>query len=92
MKDEFTQRFQQTSKKVNQFSEFMLMNLANLDRLFRTGEELFERSSDAEVIRDYKLLKQELTYVVEDKVMEQTLPFQNIFLKKGKFTIGRQRF
>ena len=62
MKDEFTQRFQQTSKKVNQFSEFMLMNLANLDRLFRTGEELSERSSDAEVIRDYKLLKQELTY------------------------------
>ena len=60
------------------------MNLANLDHLFRTGEELTERSSDAEVIRDYKQLKQELTDGVQDKTMESKFVMQRLFLKKGR--------
>ena len=84
MKDEFTKRLQQTSKEVNQFSEDMLTHLANLDGLFRTGEELAERSSDAEVIRDYKQLKQQLTDGVQDKAMESKFVMQRLFLKKGR--------
>ena len=84
MKNEFTQRLLQTSKEVNQFSEDMLTNLANLDGLFRTGEELAERSSDAEVIRDYKQLKRELTDGVQDKAMESKFVIQRLFLKKGR--------
>ena len=84
LKDEFTKRLQQTSKEVNQFSEDVLTNLANLDGLFRTGEELSERSSDAEVIRDYKQLKQELTNGVQDKAMESNFVMRRLFLKKGR--------
>ena len=84
LKDEFTKRLQQTSKEVNQFSEDMLTNLANLDGLFRTGEELAERSSDAEVIRDYKQLKRELTDGVQDKTMESKFVMRRLFLKKGR--------
>ena len=84
LKDEFTKRLQQSSEEVNRFSEDMLTNLANLDGLFRTGEELAERSSDAEVIRDYNHLKQELTDGVEHKVMEQKVNMERVFLKRGK--------
>ena len=83
LKDEFTKRLQQLSEEVNRFSEDMLTNLANLDGLFRTGEELAERSSDAEVIRDYKQLKRELTDGVQDKAMESKFVMQRLFLKKG---------
>ena len=92
MKNEFTQRLLQTSKEVNQFSEDMLTNLANLDGLFRTGEELAERSSDAEVIRDYNQLKQELTDGVQDKTMESRFVMQRLVLKEGRIhrsTISR---
>ena len=84
LKDEFTKRLQQSSEEVNRFSEDMLTNLAILDGLFRTGEELAEKSSDAEVIRDYKQLKQELTDGVQDKAMEQKVNMERAFLRRGK--------
>ena len=92
LKDEFTKHLEQTSKEVIQFSEDMLTNLAILDGLFRTGEELAERSSDAEVIRDYKQLKRELTDGVQDKTMESRFVMQRLVLKEGRIhrsTISR---
>ena len=84
LKDESTKRLQLSSEEVNRFSEDMLTHPANLDGLLRTGEELTERSFDAEVIRDYNQLKQELTDEVQDKATEQLVNMERVFLKRGK--------
>ena len=83
LKAEFNACLEQTSKEGNRFSDCMLTNLEKLDGMFRTGEELAVRSSDAEVIRGYKQLQQELAEVAHDHSMEQNLPIRRKFLKKG---------
>ena len=83
LKAEFTACLEQASKEVNRFSDCMLTNLEKLDGMFRTGEELAVRSSDAEVIRGYKQLQQELAEAAHDDAMEQNLPIRRKFLKKG---------
>ena len=83
LKAEFTACLQQTSKEVNRFSECMLTNFEKLDGMFRIGEELAVRRSDAEVIKGYKQLQQELAQAAHDDAMEQNLPIRRKFLKKG---------